>query len=437
MLLEFAVGNFWSFKDTKTLSMVATVIKDHENTNVFNIGLPNAQRAKDIRLLKSSVVYGANASGKSNLIKAIDFMKYFVLNSSKTMQVSDKIPVNRFLLSSEKDIAPSFFEIIFIYQGVRYRYGFEINQAKVINEWLFYAPKGKEAKLFLREGEKFDLGSKFKEGKGLQEKTRENALFLSVNAQFNGPISMKILEWFKLKLRIISGLNDKSYVNATLKKMNEINGKDEILKFLSIADLGISDIKIKSYDIDDDEVPEVVKDDVLKIIKSKEKNGAPIPEIRQVHRFIALHDKFGKENEKIEKVHFDLGIESEGTKKLFAMSGLFISALKEGNVLIVDELDSRLHPMMTRFLIELFNSKETNQKNAQLIFATHDTNLLTKNLFRRDQIWFTEKDRYGATDLYSLVEYKVRADASFDKDYILGKYGAIPFLGDPKSLLGR
>ena len=112
-------------------------------------------------------------------------------------------------------------------------------------------------------------------------------------------------------------------------------------------------------------------------------------------------------------------------------------ALIEGDTLIVDELDSRLHPMMTRFLIELFNSNETNRANAQLIFVTHDTNLLTNRIFRRDQIWFTEKDRYGATDLYSLVDYKVRADASFSKDYILGKYGAIPFLGDPRDLLGK
>lgn len=437
MLVEFTVGNYCSFRDAKTLSMVASVIKEHKDTNVFNIKLPKASRAKEINLLKSSVIYGANASGKSNLIKAIAFMKYLVLNSAKDMQASDKIPVDRFLLSSEKDNEPSFFEIIFIYQGVRYRYGFEVDQATFVNEWLFHAPKGKEAKLFVREENNFDLGPNFKEGKGLQDKTRGNALFLSVTAQFNGAISTTILKWFKEKLRIISGLDDKKYANATFKKMLDNKGKKDILTFLTIADLGISDIKLKSYDIEDDEVPKGLKKVVLKKIKSQEEEGKPTDKLREVLRLVSVHNKYDKDNVKIETVPFEFGAESEGTQKLFAMSGLLISALMEGNVLVVDELDSRLHAMITRFLIELFNSNETNKANAQLIFATQDTNLFTNRIFRRDQIWFTEKDRYGATDLYSLVDYKVRADASFSKDYILGKYGAIPFLGDPKDLLGE
>ena len=262
-------------------------------------------------------------------------------------------------------------------------------------------------------------------------------MFLSVTAQFNGEISTTILKWFKEKLRIISGLDDQKYANVTFKQLLDNNGKKNILKFLAIADLGISDIKLKPYDVEHDEVPKGLKEIVLKKIKSKEEEGKPTDKLREVLRLLTIHPKYDKDNFKIETVPFEFGVESEGTKKLFAMSGLLISALTEGNVLVVDELDSRLHPMLTKFLIELFNSNETNKSNAQLIFATQDTNLLTNRIFRRDQIWFTEKDRYGATDLYSLVEYKVRADASFDKDYILGKYGAIPFLGDPKSLLGR
>jgi hypothetical protein len=434
MLLEFTVGNFMSFKDAKTLNMVASAIKEHQNTNVFKIEIPQALRSKDINLLKSSVIYGANGSGKSNLIKAILFMKNFVLNSSRTIQASDKIPVERFALSSEKDNDPSFFEIIFIFQGVRYRYGFEIDKISVVNEWLYYAPKGKEAKLFIREGNDLELGPNFKEGKGLHEKTRNNALFLSVTAQFNGEISINILNWFKQKLRIISGLDDKKYANFTLKQIRDEKGRNEILKFLAIADLGISDIELKSYDVD--RVPEKIKEKLYESLKTQ-KPEANSPEIKEVFRLFSIHDRYDKENIKLETIPFDFGAESEGTRKLFSLAGLVTHALKEGSILIVDELDSRLHPMMTKFLIELFNSNETNRANAQLIFVTHDTNLLTNSIFRRDQIWFTEKDRYGATDLYSLVEYKVRSDASFNKDYILGKYGAIPFIGDPKSLLGE
>jgi len=434
MLLEFTVGNFMSFKNAKTLNMLASAIREHKDTNVFKIEFPQALRSRDIDLLKSSVIYGANASGKSNLIKAILFMKNFVLNLSRTMQASDKIPVERFLLSSEKDKDPSFFEIIFIHQGVRYRYGFEVDQISVVNEWLFYAPKGKEAKLFIREGNNLELGPNFKEGKGLYGKTRKNALFLSVTAQFNGEISINILKWFKQKLRIISGLDDKKYADFTFKKIIDEKGRNEILKFLAIADLGISDIKLIPYDLD--KVPEKIKEKFFESLKAQKKD-ANSAEIKRVFRLVSFHDRYDKENIKLETIPFEFGVESEGTKKLFSLAGLVTHALIEGDTLIVDELDSRLHPMMTRFLIELFNSNETNRANAQLIFVTHDTNLLTNRIFRRDQIWFTEKDRYGATDLYSLVDYKVRADASFSKDYILGKYGAIPFLGDPRDLLGK
>jgi AAA15 family ATPase/GTPase len=435
MLLEFSVGNFMSFRDTKTLSMVASAIKEHADKNVFKIEIPNAKRAKEINLLKSSVIYGANASGKSNLIKAISFMKYFVLSSSTAGPVSDEIPVDRFLLDSEKDKEPSFFEIIFTHKCIRYRYGFEVNRMEVVNEWLFYAPKGKEALLFMREGKNFKIGSNFREGKGLKEKTRENALFLSVTAQFNGKISTNILQWFKQKLRIISGLDDKKYADFTLKKIKSDEGKNEILKFLAIADLGIDDIKLIYYDIDDDEVPSFIKKDILRRIKLKRENKVTMEQITEVFKIVSSRDKYDKDKIKCEKILFEFGNESEGTKKLFALSGLLTSALKEGYVLVVDELDSRFHPMMTRFIIELFNSNVTNQANSQLIFVTHDTNLLTKSLFRRDQIWFTEKNRYGATDLYSLVDYRVRSDATFSKDYILGKYGAIPFIGDPKKIL--
>ncbi|MCP4138603.1 MAG: ATP-binding protein [bacterium] len=410
MFIEFNVNNYKSFRDLTTFSMVAsTPIKEFGDENIFLARFPESQRAGELPLLKSAAVYGANASGKSNLLKAIAFMKLFVINSSKNTQAFEEIPVSRFMLNDKNELEPSLFEIIFIHEDVRYRYGFEIDVSEVHNEWLFYSPKGKEAKLFVREKNNIELGSYFKEGKGLIDKTRDNALFLSVAAQFNGEISTKIMNWF-LDLNIISGLDDAGYLDYTLARTDDPIFRDALFELLKIADLGIYGIVLQ-------------------------KNEAPNDE-SQDNILLSLHQKYDKKNKKRGDVAFNFDVESKGTQKIFAMAGPILDTLEEGKILFVDELDARFHPLMTKFIIQLFNSKEYNPNNAQLIFATHDTNLLSNKLFRRDQLWFTEKDRYGATDLYSLSDYKVRADASFAKDYILGKYGAIPFIGDPSELIG-
>jgi AAA15 family ATPase/GTPase len=426
MLIEFTVGNYLSFKDPMTFSMVAAPIKEHQDNNTFPV-------SDNLKLLKSSVIYGANASGKSNFIKAISFMKRFIINSSKETQANELIAVKNFKLSSETEDQPSHFEIIFIYEEVRYRYGFEVDTTKVHREWLFHAPKGKEALLFTREFNKIELGTHFSdEGKGLESKTRDNALFLSVVAQFNGQIAIKILKWFR-RFNIISGLNDDSYLDYTVNKLNNTAEKGQILEFLKIADLGITDITAEKSKVTFDNLPKNIPEEIKQLFLSNDDSFSI--------NVSTLHKKYDKNKQFSVVENFDLETnESEGTKKIFCLSGPLINTLKNGNILVIDELDSRLHPLITRFIVKMFNSKETN---AQLIFATHDTNLLNKNIFRRDQIWFVEKDIYGATDLYSLVEYKteesakVRNDASFEKDYILGKYGAIPFIGDYSALFGE
>jgi AAA15 family ATPase/GTPase len=402
MLVEFKVGNFLSFKETVAFSMAAASIREHKDTHVF--------KAKNFQLLKSAVVYGANASGKTNLIKAISFMRYFVINSSKESQAEEKINVDRFKLSSETDKKPSFFEITFIHENIRYRYGFEVDKEKVHSEWFFYT-KERETMLFTREDNHFELGRAFrKEGKELELKTRKNALFLSAAAQWNGEISLKIVKWFTHHLKIIYGLNkgDISTTVDLLEKDNQL--KDRVLEFIKVADLGIHEVKIEKS----------AKADLVS------SSFVYTPEIRTFHK---KYDDNGK-TVSIEEFKMERD-ESEGTKQLFSLIGLVINALNNGNLLIVDELDAQLHPLITNYIINLFNSTDKNPHNAQLIFNTHDTNFLSNKLFRRDQIWFAEKDRQEATDLYSLVEYnfKVRKDESYGKNYIIGKYGAIPFLG--------
>ncbi|MBP6919504.1 MAG: ATP-binding protein [Candidatus Omnitrophica bacterium] len=416
MIIEFSVGNFLSFKDIVTFSMVASAKKEHADTNLF---IANNK----LRLLKSAVIYGANASGKSNLIRAMRFMKKFVLTST---QDKGRINVTNFKLSAETDDKPSLFEVVFIHKETRYRYGFQVDREKVVREWLFSVPIRKETQLFVREGDNFQIGTHFKEGKGKEKITRPNALFLSVVAQWNGEISKEILNWFGKNLHIISTLIDVRLVPFTLERIKDEEFRKNVLRFLKEADLGIEDINLEETQLKYEDMSE----------KEKAKFG---PEGQVFNVSIqTLHSKFDNENKPISSVKFDLGIEeSEGTKKFFALSGPFLDTLKNGSIIVVDELDAKLHPILIKFLITLFNSLENNPKNAQLVFASHNTNLFNRSIFRRDQIWLTEKNKYGATDLYSLAEYKVRNDASFEKDYIAGKYGAIPFIRGDNSLFRK
>ncbi len=406
MFIQFSVGNYLSFKEVVTFSMVASSIREHAETHVFDAN-------KYFKLLKVGTIYGANASGKSNLFKAMSFMAEFVENSSKATQAEEEIDVENFRLSSDTQDKPSTFEMVFIQNGIRYRYGFQVSSTRVESEWLFQAAKQAEVNLFERSGNQFKISSQFEEGKGLDSKTRDNALFLSVVAQFNGENAIGILKWFK-NFDVISGLKD-SYVHRTWKYLEDENAKELFVNFIKTADLGIEDIKLEQ------------KPYPSFLLRSKDMklNGAEITEIHTLHKKYNPNRQFaGYESFEMAKY------ESQGTIKLFSLLGPVMDALLHGKVLVIDELDSRLHPLITNFIIKLFHSSEHNPHQSQLIFNTHDTNLLSSKVFRRDEIWFTEKDNFGESHLYSLVDFKIRSDASYEKDYLLGKYGAIPFIGE-------
>lgn len=395
MLIEFSVGNYLSFKETVTFSLVASKVVSYyeelDENNVFNFD-------DELKLVKSAAVYGANASGKSNLIKAMGFMTRFILTSFKETQVGDEIDVKEFKLNTQTVDKPSFFEIVFILDQTIYRYGFEVNKERVISEWLFHVPKVKEINLFQRNFDQIEVKKQFeKQGKEIFERTRPNALFLSVVAQFNGKIATNISLLFTKKINVLSGLHEHLYHKYTMAQFQK--DPDPIIQLIKQLDLDIYDI------------------------------------ILEFNRIKIIHKKYNDQGEIVSLEKFDLNEdESEGTKKLFAFAGPILETLTNGKVLVIDELDAKLHPLITQTLINLFNSKTTNPKNAQLIFTTHDTNLLNNKIFRLDQIWFTEKNNQGASDLYSLIEYKVSSDASLESDYIKGKYGAIPFIGNLEQL---
>lgn len=420
MLIEFTIANYLSFKDKTTLSLLAASITEHKDANIFSI--------EKYDLLKGSVLYGANASGKSNFIKAMSTMRRLVLKSFEKSSAED-LGITPFLLSTETEKAPSFFEAIFLIDNIRYRYGFEVDDTAIHAEWLYEAVRQSEKPLFIREKDGIEVMEKsFPEAKNLEERTRDNALFLAVVDQFNGKTAKKIMQWFN-NFITISGLSHEDYKAVTFGMLENKNTRPLLLNFYKKLDLGFDDISTDKKPFDPKELPGDIPESLVKQLIT-DLEGAFRIDIKTIHK------KYEAKNKLAGTVEFDMrSQESSGTNKLFNISGPVFDVLNDGGVLIVDELDASLHPLLTLAITRLFNSADFNQKNAQLIFATHDTNLLNYGNYRRDQIYFVEKNKYGASEMYSLVEYKeegktIRKDRSFEKDYIEGRYGAIPFIGN-------
>ena len=420
MLLQFSVNNYKSIKDTITFSM-ATTSKDEGNS--FNIG--------KYELLKSAIIYGANASGKSNFLKAMAFMGKIVLNKNKVIQSTDTLEHFPFKLNTDTQNSSSTFEIVCFINSIKYRYGFEIDDTTVYAEWLYADEKGKESKLFYRDVEEDDYinPTKFKEGyKSFDKKESKinvpkNQLFIWKCDQNDGEVSKSILGWFN-RFNLIDGMEHDGYIGFAMDQMENEDFKNEIVNLVKTADIGIEDIilereKVPSELFEEMSIPSDLKEKILE--------GGGLQRVL----LNTYHKQYDENDNEVGKIIFELDEEeSKGTRKFFKMSAPILNTLREGKILIIDELDASLHPMLTRHLIKLFHNEKINTKNAQLIFATHDTNMLTPTMFRRDQIWLTEKDKFGATDIYSLAQLKdVIKNENFEKQYIQGKYGAIPYLG--------
>jgi uncharacterized protein len=425
MLLEFSVGNFRSIRDIETISFVASSVvsknKEVDATNVF-------QATDKLRVLKTLAIYGANASGKSNFIKALNSFIY-ILNSSLANNQSLHYINQSYQLSTETVDKPTYFQAFFIIEGVTYRYGFEVTETEVVSEWLFGTPNTREVNFFTREFQKLDINKKqFKEGHRLQNLLenenpifRKNALLISTLATFNSELSEKIQRFFNniipiiglTNARIRKAVDDVMYTDASIRQ--------QTLTLLEYADTGINDLDVQEFISNNTDDKQDNSNDKFK-------------------RTLIGHKQFDAQFNVVEKpILFNLDLyESEGTIKLYELAPFIFTALQYGFPLAIDEFDARLHPRLSKKIIEIFNDPKTNPKNAQLLIVTHDTNLLSAHLFRRDQILFVEKDKYGASHLYSLAEFKgVRNDASFESDYLMGKYGAVPFLNNLTSVFAN
>jgi len=402
MVIEFSLGNFRSFKEVQTLHFQAANIKSKysfvDENNIFH-----ANEKYD--LLKSKVIYGANASGKSNLIRGLATMLLIVRHSFRDNEIIEKA-IEPFRLSEETIGKPTFFQITFILENIHYRYGMQLKDGKVTDEWLFGTPEKREVYFFIREGQKVKINeNQFKEALKIIPRTEDetpiygqSSLFLSTAAATNRHLATEIVNYFK-KTTVLFGLNDNSLMELVKTRLeHDSSFNKKLVVLLNSIGMEIDSLHLESSENESS--------------------------------YIELVRRFNSGSEGQSYVNFNLDEHgAEGTKKMIALSPAIFLALANGSALFIDEFDARLHPRLSRKIVELFNSNETNPHNAQLVIISHDTNLMDAHLFRRDQISFVDMNEEQASKLYSLVEYKgIRNNSSFEKDYLKGKYGAVPFL---------
>ena len=414
MLVEFRVENFRSLREEQVFSLVASKDKTLQDTHTVSTGLKAAPS-----LLRSAVLYGANASGKSNLIKALQYMRGVVAESATAIQPGQTFAVQPFRLGTASAKKPTAFEVTFLIDGVRYQYGFAMTPQRIVGEHLlvykaFTPQRWYERRYDAETGkDRYAFGPGLKGPKNLWEgATRPNALFLSMAAQLNSDALRPLFDWF------INGLvifNEQAQLSpqVSIQMLQQAEGRRQICDFLSAADISIADIEIVTR-----KVPGQAVHFDLVAGKTEVRN-----EEVEEHQL-----RFSHVTEQGRAV-FDLMEESNGTRNLLFLAGPVLEILRKGLTLVIDELDTSLHTLLVRELVRLFHRPEINTCGAQLIFTTHDTSLLdAPDLFRRDQIWFVEKDQDQASELISLSEFSPRKNEALERGYLMGRYGGIPFL---------
>lgn len=423
MLVQFSTANFLSFKKRTSLRLIASSDTERRESNVFDTPIT------ELSLLKSLVIYGPNASGKSNMFKALNFMRWFILNSAKDLQATEGIDVSNFMLSTSTAKEPSYFEIEIIIADTKYRYGFRADENIVHEEWLYSQKKIKEYKLFFRNRQNIEVEPKFEFAQQeLTKLTRENALFLSLAAQFNSSISTEIIR--KLRdYKFVSGVRDESHIDQTARMMDDPKYAKLIKGIILSAGLGFSDIDTEriKFTAEMFENSGMPKDLIERVLKEK----------REKFVVRTTHQVYDENNQPTDLAFLSLlDDESLGTQKFFSLVGPIIESILNGGVLIVDEFSSRMSAVLCEAIIQLYNSKENNPFNAQFLFVTHNTQFITKssNVFRRDQMTFFKKDAFGATEVNSLYDLRIRKDASFDKEYLAEIHEFIPKLDISRQL---
>lgn len=395
MLLQFTIKNFRSLRNEVTLSLLASSSKEHAD-NLFIID-------KKKSLLPVAVLYGANAAGKSNVLLAMQTMQDMITGKSAQLLKDKPLPFQPFLFDNHAPLGPTEFGVIYIYDGVKYEYCYSYNQDAIVSETLYHWPKGREALIFSREGSSYRFAENQREQQTLASRTPDNKLYLVSSNEWNAPQTEAAYRWFTEKLLPYDAQdNATTTTNAIKDSINENPMRVRIMQELLRADLGIVGAGVT------------------------EQGDGKQPRVLMVHRT--------KDGDGDKKFPMPLEQESAGTQRFFARIGPWLQALEKGGVLFVDELEASMHPLLTRRLVEMVQDSQINTNQAQLVFTTHDATILDLSLLRRDQIWFAEKngDTLG-TELFSLWDFSARKDENVEKGYLLGRYGAIPFLGGDES----
>lgn len=395
MLIQFSVENYLSIKEKITLSMLASKDTEHETHLILDKGRT---------CLKSAIIYGANASGKSNVLNAFGFMVNYVLTSHNQQlhKATGRVP---FKFDRQTPEEPSRFETIFTVGNIRYAYGFSMTDREVEEEYLYYYPNGRQALIFERKNTKeFRFTVDVEEQTALKERTSANKLYLSVASNWSYSKVIPVLEWFA-SCRIISRNLVSDAYGAEAEQLKDQEYRAMIASMLRVADLGIQSLRVREGN--------------PLLIMSNDEMYANIETVHTVRTADGSQDVYS----------LHMSEESDGTNSYFTLIGIVKKTLEQGTLLVADEMDAHLHPLLTKHLAAMFNSRESNPNGAQLIFTSHNTNLLDLDILRRDQIWFTEKDENtSATDLFSLYDFSVRKDTKVEKGYLIGRYGAIPFI---------
>ena len=385
MLIQFTIENHRSIKNNAVISFAASKDKSLE----ANLLHPDEKKT----LLPAIALYGANAAGKSNVLHALMTMKEMVIGEASKVSKGQKLPWEPF----GDTTTPTTFEIVFIYQGVRYAYGYSFDDKKIYTEYLYYWPNGREALIFSRENGKYEFRENVNEQLTLSNRTPDNKLYLVSSNDWNLPQTENAYKWFLEKLTFL--MEEEPATSETVVQI--ISGdekKARILKELLLADLGITDVTVKNI-------------------------SGKTPVITTTHRIIG-------EDGSVEHFQLLMDQESSGTQRFFARIGGWLQALENGALLVVDEIEDSLHPLLTKRLIEMVQDNSVNTNGAQILFTTHDAMLLDLNFLRRDQIWFADKnEKTCATELYSLASFSPRKGENVRKGYLQGRFGAIPFIG--------
>ena len=426
MLIEFRFKNYRSFRDEAVLSMEATGLGMYKSCLI--------KHKSKTYLLPGVAIYGKNGGGKSNVIRAFWLAVQFIKNAQRTQHADAAVPVRPFRLNDYSQKEPTEFEFIYTINGIKYWYLFSANSKQIYKEYLYHAPKGQKALVFYREGQKFSFTEDKSKRNLIAETVANNQLYFSVASIMNDHVCVQAMKWFREKVYFSRDYSD--IPKQLLEYSNDPDMLNAISNYAKAADVGIEDMEfeINSKEIKGvslpDEVPEGIKAALTEFLQAlsqaadNAESKLSMNEVKAISMHIGL-------NESGESQLYPLALEdeSDGTRKIMSLAPAIEKVLKSGGILLVDEIEKGLHPLLVNFIIAKFQSKDTNPKGAQLICTTHEIELMNMELLRKDQIYFVDKSQdTGSSELYSISEFGTKTADNIRKGYLLGKYGAIPEL---------